>query len=42
MANATTMEAPLKKEQEFVPEFAGLKVRKDSNEHRALNQEFDP
>lgn len=42
MANATTMEAPLKKEQEFVPEFAGLKVRKDSNEHRALIQEFDP
>jgi len=41
MANATTMEAPLlKKEKEFI-EVEGLKVVKDSNEHRALLQEFD-
>jgi hypothetical protein len=38
MANATTL-APLKKE--FI-EVEGLKVIKDSNEHRALLQEFDP
>lgn len=42
MANATTMEAPLlKKEKEFV-DVNGVKVIKDSNEHRALLQEFDP
>lgn len=41
MADATTV-APLNKEQVFVPEFEGLKVKKDSNEHRALLQEFDP
>ena len=41
MANATVLEAPLKKEQEFV-EVNGQKVKKDSNEHRALLQEFDP
>lgn len=39
MANATTLAAPLKKE--FI-EVEGLKVVKDSNEHRALLQEFDP
>lgn len=39
MANAVET-APLKK-IEFVEEFEGLKVKKDSNEHRALMQEFD-
>ncbi len=41
MANAPVMDAPLKKEKDFV-EISGLKVIKDSNEHRALLQEFDP
>lgn len=40
MANALK-EAPLKKEQEFV-EISGQKLVKDSNEYRALTQEFDP
>ena len=40
MANALK-EAPLKKEQEFV-EIGGQKLVKDSNEYRALTQEFDP
>lgn len=39
MADAQ-LEAPLKKEQEFI-EIGGVKVKKDSNEHRALLQEFD-
>lgn len=41
MANATVMGAPLKKDKEFI-EVNGLKVIKDSNEHRALLHEFDP
>lgn len=39
MANAPVMEAPLKKD--FI-EVDGLKVIKDSKEHLALMQEFDP
>jgi len=39
MANAPVLEAPLKKD--FI-EVDGLKVIKDSKEHRALMQEFDP
>lgn len=39
MANAVET-APLKKEQEFV-EVNGQKVKEDSNEHRALMQEFE-
>lgn len=39
MANAQ-LEAPLKKEQKFI-EIGGVKVKEGSNEHRALEQEFD-
>lgn len=39
MANAQVLDAPLKKD--FI-EVDGLKVVKDSKEHRALMQEFDP
>ena len=41
MANAQVLDAPLKKD-EFVKEFAGLKIKPNSNEHRALTHEFDP
>lgn len=41
MADALVKDAPFKK-PEFLEEYGGLKVKKDSKEHKALTQEFDP